>query len=106
MTTKPLDHKSALELRFDSDAGENETIRNYLYALLSTLWQEEERFSGKRPFGNSGWEHDLYRPLALAGYVDGDSHGYVEYGPKRDHAKRVVHDLIFFSLYGFPQPKA
>jgi hypothetical protein len=47
--------QGALELRFDSDAGDNITIRDYLRILLETLWEEGEGFSGKRPFGNSGW---------------------------------------------------
>ena len=71
---------SALEIRFDSDAGENLTIRDYLRILLETLWREEERFSGKRPFGNSGWEHDIYAALIKAGFIGGrlDEDGYVE----------------------------
>lgn len=47
------------------------TVRQYLGALLSTLWEEGERFGGKRPFGNSGWEYDLYRPLVKAGIIEG-----------------------------------
>jgi len=41
----------------DADA---ETIRDYLKALLNQLWMEDEGFSGKRPFGNSGWQHEIY----------------------------------------------
>jgi len=56
------------------------TIKGYLIALLDTLWEKEEGFSGKRPFGNSGWSHDLYKPLIVAGAVAGklDSDGYIE----------------------------
>lgn len=66
--------------RFDSDAGKNLTIAEYLKTLLETLWKEQEGFSGKRPFGNSGWEYDLYMPLIKYGYVDGkiDGDGYIE----------------------------
>ena len=36
------------------------TIGEYFEKLLLTLWDEQEDFSGKRPFGNSGWEYDVY----------------------------------------------
>lgn len=104
---KPLDHEDALGLRFDSDAGDNGTIRQYLYALLSTLWEEEEGFSGKRPFGNSGWAYDMYKPLIKAEYMDGklDSNGYIEKCDKKK-GKAIVHELIHFALYGYAPPKA
>lgn len=53
-----------------NDAGAT-TIRIYLKKLLSTLWAEGEGFSGKRPFGNSGWDYDLYPPLITAGLIKG-----------------------------------
>lgn len=59
----------------DSDIGTT-TIRNYLKALLIELWEEESGFSGKRPFGNSGWKHDLFIPLVKAGIVDGRFEDY------------------------------
>lgn len=52
----------------DSGAG---TIRGYLKALLYTLYKEGEGFSGKRPFGNSNWEFELYVALVKAGAVKG-----------------------------------
>jgi hypothetical protein len=63
----------------DNDAGAA-TIRRYLVALLVALWHEGEGFSGKRPFGNSGWEWDLLAALAKAGHVSGkfDEDGYLE----------------------------
>jgi len=64
------DYDSALAVRFDSDAGDDLTVRGYLRTLLSTVWNEGESFSGKRPFGNSGWEFDILVPLAKAGFVD------------------------------------
>lgn len=50
----------------DADAA---TIRGYLAALLAVVWRENEAFSGKRPFGNSGWDMELYRALGEAGYI-------------------------------------
>jgi hypothetical protein len=46
-----------------------ETIKDYLIVLLSELWIQREGFSGKRPLGESGWEYDLYVPLARAGLI-------------------------------------
>lgn len=42
------------------------TIGGYLQALLLRLWEEEESFGGKRPFGNSCWKRDLFQPIAKA----------------------------------------
>lgn len=39
------------------------TIKAYLKLLLIELFEENECFSGKRPFGNSGWECDVYDAL-------------------------------------------
>lgn len=69
-----------LDVRFDSDAGDNLSVREYLKALLVKLWKDGEGFSGKRPFGNSGWELDLYAPLIRAGAISGliDDDGCVD----------------------------
>lgn len=72
---------AALDLRFRcDDLNRWLTIREYLIALLDRLWDELEGFSGKRPFGNSGWEYTLAVPLIENGFVNGiiDADGYVE----------------------------
>lgn len=61
----------ALETRFQSDIGANETVREYLYQLLQKLWGEKESFDGERPFGGSGWEHDIYKALIDGEYISG-----------------------------------
>ena len=66
--TSQLD--AALDVRFDSDAGKQLTVREYFRELLLKLWDEKEGFSGKRPFGNSGWEYEVHCALAKAGFVD------------------------------------
>lgn len=62
-----------------NDAGAT-TVREYLKALLSTLWREEDCFSGKRPFGNSGWQYEVYTALVKAGAINGslDEYGYID----------------------------
>lgn len=81
MTTTETAPQEVLDLPLspDNDSGET-TVRGYLTELLATLWREQEGFSGKRPFGNSGWEYDLYAPLLKAGFIAGafDEYGYVE----------------------------
>lgn len=63
-----------------SDSGAD-TVRGYLTALLARLWERRGEFSGKRPFGKSSWQHDLYLPLIRAGIVPGtlDEDGCVEH---------------------------
>lgn len=48
----------------DADA---RTVREYIVALASAVWQDGEGFSGKRPFGTSGWDWDIYEALSSAG---------------------------------------
>ena len=69
-----------LDLPMDDNDAKAATVRDYLKALLATLWERDEGFSGKRPFGNSGWKYDLYLPLIKAGIVTGklDHEGFVE----------------------------
>lgn len=76
----------------DADAG---TIKEYLIKLLHELWSEGEGFSGKRPFGNSGWEYELYLPLVSAGVVKGklDPEGYIQ-DVDTDAANAMIFDAI------------
>lgn len=56
------------------------TIRKYLVTLARTCWEEEEGFSGKRPFGNSGWTWDVMGALVSGGFIDGriDLDGFLD----------------------------
>lgn len=56
------------------------TVGGYLRALLAEVWTKGAEFSGKRPFGNSGWEYDIYTALIRADFMKGklDEDGYVE----------------------------
>ncbi|HBN27233.1 MAG TPA: hypothetical protein DD405_07175 [Desulfobacteraceae bacterium] len=85
-----------LKLRIDNDAfDENMTIKGFLHLLLKTLWEEGECFSGKRPFGNSGWEYDLYKPLIQAYIISGeiDEDGDIETFDEKE-GNRVISELI------------
>lgn len=78
----------------ENDAGAA-TVRDYLRKLLSTLWREEESFSGKRPFGNSGWQHEVYAALVKGGAVKGrfDPDGYLE-DVDQEAADKLIQDAI------------
>lgn len=56
------------------------SILDYMKRLLITLFKELEGFSGKRPFGNSGWEYDIAICLIKNKVINGklDEDGYVE----------------------------
>lgn len=62
---------SILDLPMGENDADAKTVREYLKALLSAVWKDGESFSGKRPFGNSGWEYELYTALVLAGAAPG-----------------------------------
>jgi hypothetical protein len=81
----------------ENDSGES-TVRGYLLALLRELWREEDGFSGKRPFGNSGWPYDIYGPMVRAGFVPGslDEDGYVDDFPAE--SRRVADSLIYSAI--------
>lgn len=77
--------RRVLDLPMDANDSGAATVRGYLTALLAELWREGEGFSGKRPFGNSDWEYDLYLPLVKAGLVPGrlDEDDCIEYVDSR-----------------------
>lgn len=80
------------------------TVKDYLYDLLKTLWDEEESFSGKRPFGNSGWALDLAYALAKQGIVEAqlDEDGDVDSFSSEEKRKAysLIEDAITFVFYG------
>lgn len=77
-----------------NDAGAS-TVGEYFANLLSVLWEEGEGFSGKRPFGNSSWEYEVYKALGDHGLIEGiefDEHGYIEtfdYTDQKDADKKI-----------------
>lgn len=102
------DTQTAREV-LDCPMGENdadaETIGEYLVKLLETLWDEDEGFSGKRPFGNSGWQGDFDKTLIQAGFVAGSLD---EYGSVGEVDGAAVDDLIraaIAALYTHPRDR-
>lgn len=71
---------NVLDVPMDENDAGAETIRDYLKALLTVLWDEGEGFSGKRPFGNSSWESEVWQALVKSGHIEGefDDQGYLK----------------------------
>lgn len=76
-TTEQIEQ--ALRLPTDGGPRDGATVREYLGDLLHKVWEERDGFNGKRPYGESGWSHDLYLPLLTAGLIPGslDEDGYI-----------------------------
>lgn len=55
----------------ENDAGAA-TVREYLAGLLLKVWVDREIFDGKKPYGNSDWEYEVYAALAEAGLIETD----------------------------------
>jgi hypothetical protein len=75
----------------ENDAGAA-TVKEYLMSLLMSLWLNGESFSGKRPFGNSGWELELFHSLVHAGLLKGtvNEDGYADDYNRKDGEKLIT----------------
>ena len=69
--TKKFDGLKVLNVPMQPNDSGATTVRGYLKTLLFTLWNEGEGFSGKRPFGNSGWEIELAHALVKEKIING-----------------------------------
>lgn len=48
-------------------------MRDYFRRLAIQVYIEDEGFSGKRPFGNSGWSAEIEDPVIEAGFATDDN---------------------------------
>lgn len=56
-------------LKFDSqELGRTVTLKQYFILLAQTVWDEAEGFSGKRPWGNSSWQYEVYAAMIRNGF--------------------------------------
>lgn len=95
-----MTNNDILRLTFQSeDLGGIVTVGEFFSELLKTLWIEGEGFSGKRPFGNSGWDGDLIKCLITHKVIKGviDEDGYIEKYNNKD-VDNIIIPLIE-SLY-------
>jgi len=70
--------EDVLKIPMGENDAEADTIGKYLLNLLNEVWVEGEGFSGKRPFGNSGWKYELYYALAEAKAIPATFYEYGE----------------------------
>jgi hypothetical protein len=76
-----MDIKAIMDLPMTNPgSGDPDTLGECLRDLLRCLWEEEEGFSGKRPWGNSGWQLKFYEVLVKFDVIEGsfDEDGYLE----------------------------
>lgn len=70
----------------------NITLKKYLKLTFLTFVKEGESFSGKRPFGNSDWEWQIYKGLisldSSLGKLDEDR--YIETVDQRACDKIII----------------
>jgi len=67
--------RSILDLPMQENDAVASTVRDYLIRLLRGVWVDGESFNGKRPFGNSSWQDEVYRTLGTAGLIKVDGEG-------------------------------
>ena len=67
------------------------TFRKFFEILLTTLWNDPESFSGKRPFGNSGWDCVIYKHLIIGGFISGEVDSD---GDLRDYDENEAHKFV------------
>jgi hypothetical protein len=84
-----------LDISMYSNDADAPTIGVYLSKLLLKVWYERECFDGKRPFGNSLWENEIYCALVHAGAVDGklDDDGWLA-ECDRESADEIIDQVI------------
>ncbi len=64
--------EQVLAVELGRNSADAATVGDYLIALLAQLWQQGRGFSSSEPFGDSGWQDELYLGLARAGLVEGE----------------------------------
>lgn len=79
MSTEPTGDQ-ILSLPMGNNDADAPTVRAYLVALLRGVWLYREGFNGKRPFGNSVWQWELYAALGRAGLITAefDEDGFLD----------------------------
>jgi len=84
------------------------TLGDYLASLLTELWREKENFSGKRPFGNSGWDYFVYICFHNAGIISLtlDEFGDIETldSDQEQKADLIIESLIKYVFKGADNP--
>ena len=87
-----MNYEDVLNVKLRVNSADARTVREYLYKLLSQVWNEKDSFSGKRPFDNSDWEGDLIAPLLRYGFLEMDEFG----GPNMSQFNAIIQGCIYY----------
>lgn len=68
--------RQVLDLPLGENDADAATVRGFLVALTRKVWEEQEGFDGKRPWGDSAWDQPVRAALVRAGYVAGGLDAY------------------------------
>lgn len=66
-----LTPQQILALPMQENDAKAKTVADYLFKLARHMWDEEDGADGKRPFGNSGWQHEIIAALVRGGALRG-----------------------------------
>lgn len=92
-------NEEVLALKFYCDDLDREvTVREWLMEMVKVLWKEQEDFSGKRPFGNSGWSLDPALAMVKKGWISGEYSTYVGWDGKPHEYLEDMDDLTYNRL--------
>ena len=94
-----MDYQKILQLEFYSTDLERQiTVKGFLKELLATLFKEQDCFSGKRPFGNSGWDYDMAKCFVenkiIPGTIDDSDEDDIYYDYKQSDFDNTVIEIV------------
>lgn len=84
-----------LNLKLGYNDAHASTVREFMRKLLVKMWDEGEGFSGKKPFGNSGWEQPITLAMIRAKLINGeiDEDGFIK-TMDRSASERLIRKAI------------
>lgn len=101
-----INPQSVLDIPMGENDAKAATVRDYLIKLLSLVWEEQEGFNGKRPFGNSSWDWDIMHALGKAGVIKAtfDEDGYLGDCDDEHGHRLVAAAIISLGWVESPEP--
>lgn len=88
-TETRMQAREILATPMEENPSGRKTIGGYLHELMVQCWSKGSSFNGKRPFGSSSWEFDLYKALATSGRIQLtlDEYGYIDEFSREERQK-------------------
>jgi hypothetical protein len=80
--------KALLSIQLQKNDADALNVQQYMRELLASLLDEEEGFSGKRPFGNSGWQYEYLDAIKEADLFTADA------------TRSEIHSAIIDAIFG------